>query len=143
MIHELKLVQPYFDAVASGQKTVEMRWDDRGYQVDDTLVLREYDPATDSYSGRTLERQVTHILRGEEWGVMNGYCALSIKPVVKMGRFGPIILHQKEDGSLQLRDNLSRFWCACGAPAVHQIEEQANTIYEFLCIKHNAEYQEA
>ncbi|PWK05256.1 ASCH/PUA domain-containing protein [Tumebacillus permanentifrigoris] len=81
MIHVLKLVQPYFDAVASGRKTVELRKDDRDYQVGDTLVLREYDPTTNSFSGQELERHVTHILCGEGWGVMHGYCALSIREI--------------------------------------------------------------
>ncbi|KEO80852.1 DUF3850 domain-containing protein [Tumebacillus flagellatus] len=45
-IHQLKLQQPHFDAVASGEKTFELRKDDRGFQVGDTLVLREIDPRT-------------------------------------------------------------------------------------------------
>lgn len=37
--HRLKLNDRYFDAVANGTKTFEIRKDDRGYRVGDTLVL--------------------------------------------------------------------------------------------------------
>lgn len=48
---------------------------------------------------------------------------------------GPIVLHQNEDGSVQLRDNLSRLWCACGQPAVEYfISNEAP--HDFQCIKH-------
>lgn len=46
-----------------------------------------------------------------------------------------IVLHQKEDGSVQLRDNISFLYCACGSPAVEQIEENKDTVHEFMCIK--------
>lgn len=79
-IHTLKIVQPFFDAVASGEKTVELRKDDRGYGEGDILVLREYDPAADTYSGKQVERRVTHIVRGGEW-LADGYCAMSIREI--------------------------------------------------------------
>lgn len=79
-IHTLKIVQPYFDAVVSGEKTVELRKDDRGYGVGDILVLREYDPATDTYSGKQVERRVTHVVHGGEW-LTDGHCAMSIRKI--------------------------------------------------------------
>ena len=44
--HDLKTVQPYFDAVVDGSKTFELRQDDResGFRVGDTLRLREWEP---------------------------------------------------------------------------------------------------
>ncbi|WP_079908253.1 hypothetical protein [Paenibacillus sp. 32352] len=47
---------------------------------------------------------------------------------------GSILLHENEDGSVQLRDNLSRLWCACGRPAVHYFNG-ALPQYQFKCIK--------
>lgn len=49
---------------------------------------------------------------------------------------GPVVLMQQEDGSVQLRDNLSRLWCACGKPAVHY-EAENDPPYQFRCIKHS------
>jgi hypothetical protein len=51
---------------------------------------------------------------------------------------GPIVLHQNEDGSVQLRDNLSRMWCACGQPAVDHFDGYLPQ-YQFKCIKHTYE----
>lgn len=44
-VHYLKIYPEYFEAVISGQKTVELRReDDRQFAVGDVLVLREWDP---------------------------------------------------------------------------------------------------
>jgi Domain of unknown function (DUF3850) len=71
--HELRTVQPYFDAVASGAKTFEVRRDDRpgGFQVGDVLWLREYHPAAaeaERYTGRSCWRQVTYVMRSGTFG---------------------------------------------------------------------------
>lgn len=47
MIHELKTWPQYFERIADGSKTFEIRKNDRGFQQGDTLRLREYDPAGD------------------------------------------------------------------------------------------------
>lgn len=39
--HTLKLPEPYFSAVLSGEKTFEVRRNDRGFQRGDTLVLQD------------------------------------------------------------------------------------------------------
>jgi hypothetical protein len=44
-IHELKNVQPHFDAVARGEKRAEIRFDDRGFAAGDVLV-RDAEPGT-------------------------------------------------------------------------------------------------
>lgn len=76
--HELKTTAPHFEHVRSGAKRAEIRRDDRGFAAGDVLVLKEYDPATDSYSGREVEVRVVHVLAGFE-GLAAGYVALSIE----------------------------------------------------------------
>jgi hypothetical protein len=44
MKHELKCWPQYFCRVADGSKTFEKRFDDRGFQSGDTVLLREWDP---------------------------------------------------------------------------------------------------
>jgi hypothetical protein len=75
-VHDLKTWPDLYAEVESGRKTVDVRKDDRGFDVGHTLVLREYDPSTESYTGRWTLRLVTHVLRG--WGVQEGYVAMSI-----------------------------------------------------------------
>ncbi|SFV08074.1 ASCH/PUA domain-containing protein [Alicyclobacillus macrosporangiidus] len=82
--HELKTWPEYFEPLLRGEKTVELRKDDRGYAVGDTLILREYDPETGQYTGRSCTRLVTHILRGEPW-LQPGYAALSVVDTEKEG----------------------------------------------------------
>lgn len=77
---EKKILPGYFKAVVTGRKTFELRKDDADYQVGDILVLHEYDG--EKYTGRKCTRVITHILRqAERYGLMHGYCILSIQPV--------------------------------------------------------------
>ncbi|GGD05218.1 hypothetical protein [Pontibacillus salipaludis] len=47
---------------------------------------------------------------------------------------GPLVIHQNEDGSVQLRDSISRFWCACGNAAVKYNPGNIGH-FKFRCIK--------
>lgn len=49
--HDLKIWPEHFAAVVSGDKTFEVRVNDRDYQVGDVLHLQEYDPEDERYSG--------------------------------------------------------------------------------------------
>lgn len=73
--HELKVLPEYFNAISTGEKTFELRKDDRGFQVGDKLVLREWD--TNGYSGREITCRVTYMLKGFA-GLQDGYAVLSI-----------------------------------------------------------------
>ena len=44
MIHELKIWPQYYERVKEGLKTFEVRLDDRGFQVGDTVILKEFNP---------------------------------------------------------------------------------------------------
>lgn len=62
MEHELKCWPEYFQAVKSGIKPFEVRKWDRPYAVGDTLVLREYDPQKQDYTGDSIKRIITYLL---------------------------------------------------------------------------------
>jgi len=76
MVHELKIAPIYFEAVRSGKKKFEVRKDDRNYQENDVLCLKEYD--NNAYTGNEYAVTVTYILRGE--CCKDGYCIMSIMP---------------------------------------------------------------
>ena len=76
MVHELKIAPKYFEAVKSGKKNFEVRKDDRNYQINDVLCLKEYD--NNAYTGNEYAVTVTYNLRGEY--CKDGYCIMSIIP---------------------------------------------------------------
>lgn len=83
MVHTLKVWRQWFTAVVDGTKTFEVRVNDRGFKVGDVLVLREFDPETETYSGRSVSCRVTYLMDGDEAvipvGVMPGYVVMGIK----------------------------------------------------------------
>lgn len=81
--HELKVWPEYFEAITDGRKTFEIRKNDRGYQSGDVLILREYAPGPDEYTGRHCERQVSYMLSGDDpmgfaFGLRSGFVAMAI-----------------------------------------------------------------
>lgn len=57
--HRLKTIQPYFDAIAAGAKTFELRFDDRAFAEGDELVLAEW--TGDEFTGREERRRITFV----------------------------------------------------------------------------------
>lgn len=55
-----KVWPEYFEAIISGKKKFELRLNDFEVNEGDTLVLEEWDPITKEYSGRKIEKRVTH-----------------------------------------------------------------------------------
>lgn len=68
--HDLKILPPYFEAVASGKKTFEIRRDDRGFQAGDAVTLKEYEAPTATtngkYTGRNLTRRIGYVTAFEQ-----------------------------------------------------------------------------
>jgi hypothetical protein len=86
-VHDLKVWPSHWADVNSGMKTVEIRKDDRLFRVGDLLILREWirdgqswmgDVDADGYTGQVCHRQITHVLRGGQFGLAEGYVALSL-----------------------------------------------------------------
>lgn len=80
-VHELKLRRDYFADVVTRKKTFELRLMNRAYQVGDVLVLREWNPDGEVYTGREARRRVTHILLGPVFGLEAGFGILSMHPL--------------------------------------------------------------
>lgn len=77
-IHELKTQPPYFTLIEAGLKLFELRKDDRGYETGDLLILREWLPEEETYTGYSLCAVITCIVRDGPW-LAPGYVALGIK----------------------------------------------------------------
>ena len=79
MIHELKTWPEHFKTVLAKERTFEFRENDRNFKVGDILLLREYNPFIEEYTGRICKRFVTYILININ-GLPPNYCIMSIKP---------------------------------------------------------------
>jgi len=79
MTHELKTWNEYFEDVISGNKTFEIRKNDRGFRKEDTIVLKEWDPKTEQYTGREISKKVSYILDGGNFGLKKGFVAMAMK----------------------------------------------------------------
>lgn len=66
MKHELKTWPEFFDATLRGVKRFEIRRNDRNFKVGDVLLLLEWNPAEEIYTGRFIHRFVTYITTFEQ-----------------------------------------------------------------------------
>ncbi|WP_273861978.1 DUF3850 domain-containing protein [Pseudomonas sp. LA5] len=74
--HVLKIHPAPLADLLSGAKTAEVRRNDRGFQVGDTVRLMEVNPETLNWTGRPdLVRTISHIQTG--YGLPDGICVLS------------------------------------------------------------------
>lgn len=76
--HHLEIWPEYFLPVTTGDKTFELRRDDRGFAVGDVLVLEEFDPATKSHTGRRCCARVTYIKHGGTIGLADDHVIMAI-----------------------------------------------------------------
>jgi hypothetical protein len=76
--HHLKTWPRFFEAVVSGAKPFELRRLDRPYATGDRLVLEEWDPATEKYTGRHASRDVMYMVAGPCFGLPEGHCILGL-----------------------------------------------------------------
>lgn len=110
--HKLKIWPRMFEAVQRGDKTFEIRKNDRDYQTGDTLVLEEWDPAKGvvppsaapwaqpavvpvytppqpepdrgpGYTGRAVTVRVTYTFHGGQFGVQGDYVVMAIERIMR------------------------------------------------------------
>lgn len=78
-VHTIKIREDFCGALMNGEKTFEIRENDRGYQTGDVLQFKPVDSR-----GLPVENRIEHevfdvlyILSG--WGLKNGYVCMAIK----------------------------------------------------------------
>lgn len=75
--HVLKIRPEFLQSLLVGQKTCEVRFNDRDYQAGDFLVFEEEEPYMRYYF------RITHVLNHDQFpdGIKEGYVVLSISQV--------------------------------------------------------------
>lgn len=79
--HILKTLPEYWDAVERGEKTFEVRRDDRGFQRGDTVTLVRLDRYASGAvfeSHKRLRFTIGWVLTGGQFGLEPGYVAFSL-----------------------------------------------------------------
>lgn len=56
-----KIWPEYFQQVLDGNKTFELRLNDFSIKKGDTLILKEWNPETETYTGRELKRKIGYV----------------------------------------------------------------------------------
>ena len=84
IIH-LKTDIKFFDSIWNGKKNFEVRKSDRDYQIGSILVLKEYKPKYDTYTGRVVAAKVTYILSDESFpeALSPGYIVMGLEFIAK------------------------------------------------------------
>lgn len=84
--HTLKCNADYWDAVSNGDKTFEVRRDDRGFQKGDTLILQKWDAVKHRYvmhytNNRPYEirKKIKYVLTGGQLGIEPGYVVMALR----------------------------------------------------------------
>lgn len=78
-IHEIKISREFQDAVLSGEKPFEVRYNDRGYQKGDIVIFQVVNRqnVVEPLDGKKFE--ITYVLSG--WHIEQDYVVFGIKPV--------------------------------------------------------------
>lgn len=94
--HKLKTHPEHFQKVWDGIKTFEIRRDDRGFEIGDTVILDEYDPDLKIYLSRSIQFPISDITRDVyKFGLRRNYCILSFQ------RSGVLKVHHEEKSNIK------------------------------------------
>lgn len=86
--HHLKSWPQYFRPITEGLRTHELRRNDRGFEVGDFVLLEEFDPVRQEYTGESCEVEITSMTSRSQPCAMSSealdpaFCILSIRRVV-------------------------------------------------------------
>lgn len=76
-VHDLKVWPEEFEAMVQHLKEFEIRKDDRGFHVGDSLALREFDPKKGRLTGRVVFRMVRYMVKGQ-FGLPADICVMQL-----------------------------------------------------------------
>lgn len=85
-VHTLKIEKDYADSVYFGDKTFEVRNNDRGFQKGDEIIFHvlKHSVASTIYDERhplhNTRYEITYVL-GSFYGLADGFVAFGIKPI--------------------------------------------------------------
>lgn len=99
MRHEIKIKEPFADAIVGGDKTFEIRYNDRGYQKGDIIVFRcvnnnETFPQSISHPINCMEFGIDYVL--SDYGLKEGFCVFGFHKIQDNDDYKTNFLKEKE-----------------------------------------------
>lgn len=79
-MHYLKTWTPLFNDAKAGVKEFQVRKNDRDYTVGDTLILEEFDPEKEKYTGAWVPKKVIYKFDDRRF-VKEGYVILGTQDI--------------------------------------------------------------
>ena len=79
--HELKTWPQYFSQIMHRNRSFETRINDRDFKINDYLLLNEWDPETEEYTGRFIMRHVVYIFEGGFFGIPDNMVVMALNLV--------------------------------------------------------------
>lgn len=80
MTHALKTWPDYYAAIVKGEKTFDLRKEDRPFKVGDTVLLQEFNHKEGSFTGAETSMKISYILKDvPKFGLKNGFCILGLQ----------------------------------------------------------------
>lgn len=130
MEHELKCWPEPFLATSAGIKRHEVRKNDRNYEVVDVLILQEFDPPENIYSGRSLRVRVTYISKGGDFGLPEDMVVMSVtkspEPFERLSfvTSGPSVIALTDAEQKQADQEIVEWRCS-----FHKLKQEMTSIY--------------
>lgn len=88
MQHIVKSWSMFYKDIKTGERTSDIRLNDRRYAVSDTMILQEFDPVKFEYTGNEMEVEITYIQTNKsnpcaisQFALHDDYVVLSIKKI--------------------------------------------------------------
>lgn len=75
VVHELKILPEYFEAIMSGKKTFEIRENDRSFKIGDFVLLLECS-SSNEYTGRNVFVEIVYLT---DFAQKNNYVVFSFQ----------------------------------------------------------------
>lgn len=87
--HDLKTWPEPFAEVWERRKTFEVRTNDRDFVRWDCVRLREWDPDTKQYSGRSVTVEITYVMAAGAWATDSRHCIFAFREISRNDRTVP------------------------------------------------------
>lgn len=79
-VHHLKAWTPMFREIKYGKRDFDVRKNDRDYKVGDTLILNDFDPVKEKFTGDWAPRLITFKFDNKQF-VKEGYVILGLREI--------------------------------------------------------------